>query len=104
LRGTWGNGTWDGSGDPTWPSVAQGQWDKHRTTWSASLQADIDGVCVVTFPFTVIRGIVKVWKINGSEAVLQPCYIEKGNTLSIEYSGRVIIELNDIKNNSNVGI
>lgn len=95
LRGVWGTGPWDGGIEG-----AIGDWEKHSKYWDATLQADIDGDVTITFPFTVTRSVVKVWKMDtgGTEATLSANYLESGKTLQVTHSGRIVVELSRVKN------
>lgn len=94
LRGVWGTGPWDGGIGGT------GDWEKHSKFWDATLQADISGDVTITFPFTVVKSVVKVWKMDlgGTEATLSASYIESGKTLLVSHSGRIVVELSRVKN------
>ena len=104
LQGAWGKGSWDGGSGENWvPGV--GNWEKHSESWDATLQTTLSGSAVVTFPFTVVRGIVKLYKISDDRTVsMHANYIESGKTLSIEHIGLIVIELTNIKNIKEVSL
>lgn len=102
LRGRWGTGDWTGSGDPSWPG-GTGNWEKHADSWSATLSAVLGGPATVTFPFPVVRGIVKVWKVSSDlSATLCAYSLESGKTLAVDHVGTVVIELDLIRNTKEV--
>lgn len=102
LRGSWGTGDWSGAGDSSWPS-GTGNWEKHADSWSATLTTTLSGEATVTFPYPVIRSIVKVWKVSDDgSATLNAYSIESGRTLSITHVGKVVIELDMVHNTKEV--
>lgn len=98
LRGSYGTGEWDGGFDG-----ATGYWTKYSMFWDAKLSFVGSGTTTVTFPFTVIDSIVKVFKITGTSATQELIYIAKGNSLALTgLTGTTIIELAFVKNTKEI--
>ena len=105
LRGTWGGAEWDGTGSATWPAGGRGYWEKHQGTWSASLFINLPVSGMVTFPFPVVRNIVKIYSIADDNSATQiNSYIENSKTFLVTQTGRLVIELSNVRNASNAGI
>jgi hypothetical protein len=94
LRGTYGTGEWDGGFDG-----ASGYWTKYSMFWDAKLSFDGGGSATITFPFTVVDSIVKVYMVSGVTVTQENHYIVKGNNLTLAgLTGKTIIELAFVKN------
>ena len=104
LRGSWGVGNWDGGSASGWVP-GTGSWEKHAESWDASVQTDLNGPATVTFPFSVIRNIAKVYKVQTDGTTeFSANYIENGKSLAIDHVGRVVVELTSIKNTREVTV
>ena len=108
LRGSWGRGDWDGGSASGW-IPGTGNWEKHAESWDATVQTDLNGPATITFPFSVVRNIVKVYKVVTADdgavtTEFSANYIENGKSLAIDHVGRVVVELSNIKNTREVTV
>jgi hypothetical protein len=92
LKGTYGNGEFDGG----LGSIANGYWHRYAMFWDAKLVFTATGSVTITFPYTVVDSMVKVYDASANTASVY--YIESSKTLTFTASGKTIVEVSFCKN------
>lgn len=93
LKGVYGNGDWDGGlGD-----IATGYYHRYAMYWDAKLSFTASGSVTLTFPFTVVDSIVKVFDVTSKTMAVY--YLDNSNSLSLtSLNGKTIIEVSFVQN------
>lgn len=91
LRGSNGQGEWDGG------LAGTGYWVKYSMFWDGKLTFDGTGSTTITFPFTVIDSMVKVYAVATN--TVKNYYVSNSKTLDVSgLTGKTIVEITFVKN------
>lgn len=91
LRGTYGEGEWNGGIGGT------GFWCKYSSFWDAKITCAFSGDAVVSLPFFVPESIATIYHIAGTVVTVETQYLVNKNTIEVTASGTFIIVLSQVQ-------
>lgn len=92
LKGTYGDGEFDGG----LGQGAEGYWHRYAMYWDAKLVCTAYGAVTITFPYTIVDSMVKVYDTTTNTTGVY--YIQSSKTLTFTASGKTIVEVSFVKN------